>query len=341
MKSRKRKYSLCGMLLISILLMVSGCTGKTSEKETDFQALSSKDNLTVIGCSQLGSESVWRTANTNSIKNIFTKENGYFLIFNNARQKKQNQVKALRSFISQQVDYIVFSPITENGWETVLQEAKEAQIPVILIDRKVNVEDETLYTSWIGSDFEREGKRAGKVLLDILKEQQRSAEDINIVVLKGTEGASATIGRTNGFDYVVKQHKNWKVLEQQGADFTTAKGKEEMAKIIRRHQKIDVVIAQNDDMMFGAVEAIKEAGKTTGIDGDIIVISFDATKQALEMLQDGTINADVECNPVQGEYIERIIQKIKNGDKVNKSYFMPEKVFTKDNVEEYLEKRTY
>lgn len=341
MKSRKRKYSLCGMLLISILLMVSGCTGKTSEKETNFQALSSKDNLTVIGCSQLGSESVWRTANTNSIKNIFTKENGYFLIFNNARQKKENQVKALRSFISQQVDYIVFSPITENGWETVLQEAKEAQIPVILIDRKVNVDDETLYTSWIGSDFEREGKRAGKVLQDILKEQQRSAEDINIIVLKGTEGASATIGRTNGFDSVVKQHKNWKVLEQQGADFTTAKGKEEMAKIIRRHRKIDVVIAQNDDMMFGAVEAIKEAGKTTGIDGDIIVISFDATRQALEMVQDGTINADVECNPVQGEYIERIIQKIKNGDKVNKSYFVPEKVFTKDNVEEYLEKRTY
>lgn len=341
MKSRKRKYSLCGMLLISILLMVSGCTGKTSEKETNFQALSSKDNLTVIGCSQLGSESVWRTANTNSIKNIFTKENGYFLIFNNARQKKENQVKALRSFISQQVDYIVFSPITENGWETVLQEAKDAQIPVILIDRKVNVDDETLYTSWIGSDFEREGKRAGKVLQDILKEQQRSAEDINIIVLKGTEGASATIGRTNGFDSVVKQHKNWKVLEQQGADFTTAKGKEEMAKIIRRHRKIDVVIAQNDDMMFGAVEAIKEAGKTTGIDGDIIVISFDATRQALEMVQDGTINADVECNPVQGEYIERIIQKIKNGDKVNKSYFVPEKVFTKDNVEEYLEKRTY
>ena len=341
MKSRKRKYSLCGMLLISILLMVSGCTGKTSEKETNFQALSSKDNLTVIGCSQLGSESVWRTANTNSIKNIFTKENCYFLIFNNARQKKENQVKALRSFISQQLDYIVFSPITENGWETVLQEAKDAQIPVILIDRKVNVDDETLYTSWIGSDFEREGKRAGKVLQDILKEQQRSAEDINIIVLKGTEGASATIGRTNGFDSVVKQHKNWKVLEQQGADFTTAKGKEEMAKIIRRHRKIDVVIAQNDDMMFGAVEAIKEAGKTTGIDGDIIVISFDATRQALEMVQDGTINADVECNPVQGEYIERIIQKIKNGDKVNKSYFVPEKVFTKDNVEEYLEKRTY
>lgn len=341
MKSRKRKYSLCGILLIGILLMVSGYTGKISEKETDFQALASKDNLTVIGCSQLGSESVWRTANTNSIKNVFTKENGYFLIFNNARQKKENQVKALRSFISQQVDYIVFSPITENGWETVLQEAKDAQIPVLLIDRKVNVEDETLYTSWIGSDFEREGKRAGKALQDILEEQQRSAEDINIIVLKGTEGASATIGRTNGFDSVVKQHKNWKILEQQGADFTTAKGKEEMAKIIKRHRKIDVVVAQNDDMMFGAVEAIKEAGKTTGTDGDIIVISFDATRQGLEMVQDGTINADIECNPVQGEYIERIIQKIENGDKVNKSYFVPEKVFTKENVDEYLEKRTY
>ena len=209
-----------------------------------------------------------------SIQDAFTRENGYMLIFDNARQKQANQIKAIRSFISQQVDYIVLSPIEESGWDTVLQEAKDAGIPVILIDRKVSVDDDSLYASWVGSDFVCEGQDAGYWLEDYMKKQGREDDEVNIVVLKGTKGASATIGRTRGFNEVAKVQRNWNILQQVDGEFTTAKGKEEMARLLDQYEDIDVVVSQNDDMTFGALEAIREAGKTAGVDGDITVISF-------------------------------------------------------------------
>ena len=192
--------------LLFLVLILSGCVKEYGMEDTENTV---DENLIVVGVSQVGSESVWRTANTASIQNVLTKENGYFMIFNNARQKQENQIKALRSFISQRVDYIVFSPITEDGWETVLQEAKEAGIPVILIDRKVNLSDQSLYTTWIGSDFYKEGRMAGNILDEYLTKQHRQEESIRIVVLQGTEGATATIGRTNGFNEVAEAHDNW------------------------------------------------------------------------------------------------------------------------------------
>ena len=195
--------------LLFLVLILSGCVKEYGMEDTENTV---DENLIVVGVSQVGSESVWRTANTASIQNVLTKENGYFMIFNNARQKQENQIKALRSFISQRVDYIVFSPITEDGWETVLQEAKEAGIPVILIDRKVNLSDQSLYTTWIGSDFYKEGRMAGNILDEYLTKQHRQEESIRIVVLQGTEGATATIGRTNGFNEVAEAHDNWLIL---------------------------------------------------------------------------------------------------------------------------------
>lgn len=207
--------------LLFLVLILSGCVKEYGKEDTENTV---DENLIVVGVSQVGSESVWRTANTASIQNVLTKENGYFMIFNNARQKQENQIKALRSFISQRVDYIVFSPITEDGWETVLQEAKEAGIPVILIDRKVNLSDQSLYTTWIGSDFYKEGRMAGNILDEYLTKQHRQEESIRIVVLQGTEGATATIGRTNGFNEVAEAHDNWLILEQADGEFTTSKG---------------------------------------------------------------------------------------------------------------------
>ena len=324
-----------------MLLLFSGC-GKRFETEKASDIYTPvDDNLIVVGVSQIGSESVWRTANSTSIQNVFTKENGYFLIFDNARQKQENQIKAIRSFISQQVDYIVFSPITEDGWDTVLQEAKDAGIPVILMDRKVNVKNESLYTTWVGSDFDAEGKNAGKWLSDYLEHKNLSSEDINIIVLQGTEGATAVIGRTNGFSTIAKEHDNWKILEQLNAEYTTAKGREVMEKMLKRYPDIDVVVSQNDDMTFGALEAIQEKGFTTGVDGDIIIISFDAVRSALEKVEEGIINVDIECNPAQGEYIERVIQDLEEGKSVQKYYYVPEKVFTKENVGDYIDSRTY
>ncbi len=301
-----------------------------------------EENLTVVGFSQVGSESVWRTANTESVHSVFTKENGYFLLFDNARQKQENQIKALRSFISQRVDYIILSPLTEDGWETVLQEAKEADIPVILIDRKVNVKDNSLYATWIGSDFYWEGRAAGEALEQALRKKGISEEEtVRIVVLKGTEGSSATIGRTKGFQEVVDAHENWIILETADGEFTTAKGQEEMERLLDRYSDIDVVIAQNDDMAFGALAAIKRSGRTVGEDGNMLMISFDATKSALELVSQGVIAADIECNPDQGQYADEAIRKLERGEPVAKLYFVEEQIYKKENAAAALEERTY
>ena len=336
----KKKLRMISAILV-VLALLSGC-GQKVEKESGQDTITPKDDsLIVVGVSQLGSESVWRTANTASIQETFSKENGYFLIFDNARQKQENQIKALRSFISQQVDYIVFSPIIEDGWDTVLQEAKDAGIPVILMDRKVNVKDESLYTSWVGSDFTEEGRRAGRWLSTHLEEEGRGGEKVNIVVLQGTAGSTSVIGRTTGFESVAAQHDNWNILEQVDADFTTAKGKEEMKEMLQKYEDIDVVVSQNDDMTFGALEALEEAGKKPGAEGDVIVISFDATRSALEKVEEGLINVDIECNPEQGAYIEKVIRAIEDEASVEKEYFVSERVFTKKNVSSVIDNRSY
>lgn len=301
-----------------------------------------QEDLIVVGFSQLGSESVWRTAHTNSVQDALTKDAGYFLIYNNARQKQENQIKAIRSFISQRVDYIVFSPVTEDGWDTVLQEAKEAGIPVIITDRMVNVEDDTLYTTCIGTDKWEEGRKAGKWLENYLRKKGKANDEkINIIILEGTIGSTAQIGRTEGFAEIVKEHPNWKVLETGLGEFTTTRGKEVMQDILRRHKDIDVLVSQNDDMTFGAIEAMKEANISFGEWGRVAVISFDAVYDALKMVEKGQVNVDVECSPLQGEYVEEVIRKLENGEPVEKSYMVKEEVFTKDNVAEYIDDRSY
>lgn len=303
--------------------------------------MESKGDLVVVGFSQIGSESVWRTANTASVQRALTKEKGYFLIYQNARQKQENQIKTLRSFISQRVDYIVFSPVTESGWDTVLGEAKAAGIPVILMDRMVDVKDNSLYTSWVGTDTKQEGEKAGKWLEEYLQDQDRQYDDINIAVLEGTAGSTAQIGRTQGFESIAERYDNWHILEKADGDFTTAKGKEIMEQFLKRYPDIDVVVSQNDDMTFGALEAIQEAGFTTGAGGDIAVISFDAVHDALIMVEEGRINVDIECNPEQGEYVETVIRLLEQGEKADKAYIVEEQVFTQDNVSDYIDNRTY
>lgn len=299
------------------------------------------EDFIVVGFSQLGSESGWRTAHTASVQEALTKDEGYFLIFSNARQMQENQIKAIRSFISQRVDYIVFAPVIEDGWDTVLQEAKDAGIPVIIIDRMVNVADPSLYTTWIGTDANEEGRKAANWLEGYLEDRSRQSEDINIVVLQGTIGSTAQIGRTEGFEEIAAQHENWHILESASGDFTAARGKEAMAEMLRKYPHIDVLVSQNDDMTMGAIEAMREKGVSFGEWGKVTVISFDATKDVLKLVKKGLINVDVECNPIQGGYIARIIRKLENGETVEKSYVVEENVFTKDNVEGFLDSRTY
>lgn len=305
------------------------------------QAPAETQDLIVVGFSQLGSESGWRTAHTVSIQQALTKDAGYFLIYDNARQMQENQIKAIRSFISQRVDYIVFAPVIEDGWDTVLQEAKSAGIPVIVTDRKVNVQDDSLYTAWIGTDTQEEGKKAGRWLESYLAQRQRLSEEINIVVLKGTVGSTAEIGRSKGFGEIAAGHDNWRILESVTAEFTANKAKEVMRSVLRRYPEMDVLISQNDDMTMGAIEAMQEAGIRFGEGGDVTIISFDATRDALELVKEGRINVDVECNPVQGAYVEEVIQKLEKGELAEKHYVVEEKVFTRENAAEFLENRNY
>lgn len=325
------------LCIIPFFLIGPGLFGGIEVEQTP----SESGDLIVVGVSQLGSESGWRTAHTLSVQNALTKDAGYFLIFNNARQMQENQIKAIRGFVSQRVDYIVFAPVIESGWETVLQEAKDAEIPVIIIDRMVDVKDDSVYTTWIGTDAREEGEKAGRWLERYLREKNRMSEEINIVVLQGTPGSTAELGRTEGFEEIASLHDNWYILESASGDFTAAKGKEVMREMLRRYPSIDVLVSQNDDMTMGAIEAMQEAGVSFGENGKVKVISFDATRDALEMVNDGLINVDIECNPEQGAYIDEIIKKLENGEPVEKSYIVEENVFTKDNVKEFLDSRTY
>lgn len=337
--------------IFSVSMILSGCgispfslsSEKILQEAADAAKSDDEDtgNLITVGVSQIGSESSWRTAHTESIQAALTKENGFFMIFNNARQKQENQIKAIRSFISRQVDYIVISPVIEDGWETVLAEAKAAGIPVILMDRSISVQDESLYTSRVGIDATVEGEKAGLWLEEEMKKRGMENEDINIVVIHGTTGSSSQRGRTKGFNSISRNHTNWHVIDQIDGDFTTSKGKEAMEQLLEKYDDIDVIVSQNDDMTIGALEALNKAGIDTGIDSDVILISFDATRVALDLVAEGVINVDVECNPNQGEYVSEIIKKLENNEPVEKVYIVDEKVFTIDNVNDYLDSRTY
>ena len=339
------KKGIAAALLASQLLFTAGC-GSGEQRETagqlDTEQTMQQDGYIVVGYVQVGSESDWRTTNTQSFKDVFTQENGYYLIFEDGQQKQENQVKAIRNLILQEVDYIVLDPIVETGWESVLEEAKEAGIPVILSDRRAEMEDDSLYTCWVGSDFAEEGRNAGHWLENYLEKQGRSGETVHIVSLQGTLGSSAQIGRTDGFAEVLQQNENWVMLERQSGDFTQAKGQEVMKEFLEKYEDIDVVISENDNMTFGAIEAIREAGRTIGSDGDIIILSFDAVRDALKAIQTGDIAADFECNTLTAPLVEETIRRLEAGESVEKIQYVEETYFDCEmDLSELLESRPY
>jgi simple sugar transport system substrate-binding protein len=290
-----------------------------------------------IGFSQVGAESEWRTANTASIKDA-AKKAGVNLKFADAQQQQQNQVKAIRSFIAQRVDVIAFSPVVETGWETVLREAKNAKIPVILTDRAVKVTDPSLYVSFIGSDFVEEGRRAGRWLLDYAK--KNGDKPLNIVELQGTTGAAPAIDRKNGFAEVIGANPKLKVLRSQTADFTRSKGKEVMEAFLKSEgKKINVLYAHNDDMAIGAIQAIEEAGLKPG--KDIVIISIDGVKGAFEAMKAGKLNVTVECNPLLGPTLIQTAQDVVAGKPVPKRIVVNEGVFPAEVAAKELPNRKY
>ncbi|WP_405015935.1 ABC transporter substrate-binding protein [Kitasatospora sp. NBC_00070] len=288
-----------------------------------------------VGFSQVGAESNWRTANTKSVQDA-AKKAGITLKFSDAQQKQENQIKAIRSFIQQKVDVIAFSPVVESGWDTVLKEAKDAKIPVVLTDRAVDSKDESLYATFLGSDFVEEGKKAGDWLV---KEYQGKTDQVNIVELQGTTGSAPANDRKSGFGDVVKADPKFKVVASQTGDFTRAKGKEVMQAFLKSQPKIDVLYAHNDDMALGAIQAIEEAGKTPG--KDIKIISVDGVKDAFTAMAAGKINVVVECNPLLGDQLMELVKKVKAGESVERRIKTVEGVFTQDQAAAALPSRQY
>jgi len=297
------------------------------------------DGLITVGYSQVGAESDWRTANTESFKSTFVEANGYRLIFDDAQQKQENQIKAIRNFIQQDVDYIVVAPVVETGWETVLREAKAAGIPVILSDRMMELSDDSLYTCWVGGNFLKEGQDSVIWLNDYLKKIGRDNEQINVVLLQGTIGSSAQVGRTQGITEGLAKNANYNLLAKQTGEFTQSKGQEVMESFLKAYPDIDVVFAENDNMAFGAIDAIKAVGKVPG--EDIIIVSFDAVREAFNRMIAGEINCSVECNPLHGPRVAEIIQKLEAGQSVEKVQYVVEEVFDMFNAEEMLPTRKY
>jgi len=327
-------------LTFILLLVISsaGCgTGTPSEQDTSDPLFEENEgiktyNELVVGYSQIGAESEWRTGNTASIKEAAA-DLGVELLFSDAQQKQENQIKAIRTFIAQQVDVIGVSPIVETGWESVFQEAKEAGIPIILVDRRATVSDD-LYATFLGSDFLEEGRNAGRIMVDLLDGKG------NIAELVGTEGSAPAIDRAIGFREIIEDYPDMKIIVSESGDFTRAKGEEVMESFLERYgNQIDGLYAHNDDMAIGAIRAIEAYGLKPG--EDIKIVSVDAIRDAFQAMIDGKINATVECNPLLGPQFFELALKVVNGEEVPKWIPSEESIFFPENAAEILPTRKY
>lgn len=304
-------------------------------------ALASVDSLSaqsakkpVVGFSQIGAESGWRTANTDSIKAEAARR-GIDLKFADAQQKQENQIKALRSFIAQGVDVIAFSPVVETGWEPVLKEIKAAGIPVVLSDRAVKVSDPSLFVTFIGSDFVEEGRRAGEWLA------RKTGGQAVIAELVGTPGSAPAIDRKKGFEEVLARHPGMKIVKSQSGNFTRAEGKQVMEAFLKSPdaKQLTALFAHNDDMALGAVQAIEEAGLKPG--KDIVIVSIDGVKGAFEAMVAGKLNCTVECNPQIGPQLFDLIAKVAAGQTVPARIAVKEGVFDETQAAAELPRRKY
>ncbi|MBB6349629.1 ABC transporter substrate-binding protein [Nonomuraea muscovyensis] len=311
---------------------LAGCGGGGG---ADTSASSGGDGSITMGFSQVGAESGWRTANTKSVQES-AKTAGITLKFSDAQQKQENQIKAIRSYIQQKVDVIAFSPVVESGWDTVLKEAQNAKIPVILTDRAVDSKDTSLYKTFLGSDFVEEGRKAGTWLLE---EYKSGTDPVNIVELQGTTGSAPANDRKAGFQEVIGGEAKFKVIASQTGDFTRAKGKEVMEAFLKAHPDIDVLYAHNDDMGLGAIEAIEGAGKVPG--KDIKIITVDAVKDGMQALADGKINYIVECSPLLGPQLMDLAKKVVKGESVPARVVTEETTFTQEQAKAALPQRQY
>ena len=318
-----KQWTMCLALLGCVVMDIS-CGRKPREPKT--QGKWPKDKI-VMGFAQVGSESDWRAANTVSIKTE-AKKRGVDLRFADAQQKQENQIKALRSFIAQKVDIIAFSPVVETGWEPVLREIKQAGIPVILTDRRVDVTDHSLYVTYIGPDVVEEGRKAARWFV------QNTTGELRVFQMLGTPGASCATDRRLGFEQAIKDHPRIKIIKSQDGNFERGRGKEVMEAFLKTRTEFNALFAHNDDMALGAIQAMKEAGLKPG--KDVKIVSIDAVKAAFEAMIDGELNCTVECNPLLGPQLFDFVEGL-----IRKHIVIREGVFDQSDAAEAIRTRKY
>jgi len=315
-KKRFRSIGRMATICLTCLMLMNGCAPAAPSEEN-----TPDESQVLLGFSQLGSESAWRLGNTKSVQDA-AKRAGVRLMYENAEQKQENQIKAIRSFIAYQVDVIAFSPIVEDGWDNVLTEAKKAGIPVLITDRQINTSDDSLYVGFVGSDFIEEGRKAGQ----FVQKRMADAKRVNIVEISGTVDSTPMRQRGAGFREVLGDDSRFQIIESVSGDFLRSKGKECMQGLLARHKDIDVLYSHNDAMTLGAIEAIEEAGLTPG--KDIVIVTVDGEQKAIDLLKQGKINCVVECTPLIGDVIMTLAKKLAAGESIPRETYSEEKVFS-------------
>jgi len=318
--------SICFVLLILALIIASllTLTKEPAPKEPEQPA------KLILGFSQIGSESAWRTQNTASIFEA-AKKNNIQILYDDAQQKQENQLKAIRSFIVYQVDVIAFVPIVEDGWDNVLKEAKEAGIPVIIVDRRINA-DESLYAGFLGENGFLEGCNAAKFLVEKTKNRESA---INILELSGTENSSVATERADGFRSVISEYEKFNIIHSIDGDFLRSRGKEIMDNILKengglklKNDKIDVIYSHNDSMTLGLLDSLEENKISSS---NTIIISIDAEQKSIDALAAGRLNCVIECNPNLGPTLMNLVMDIHEGKQIPRVTYMEEQVFTEND----------
>ncbi len=320
------------IVALTLLLALFGCGPVVQSPPATPTVAKKMYKDLVVGFSQVGAESEWRTGNTASIQEA-AEQMGVELQFSDGQQLQENQIKAIRTFIAQRVDVIGFSPVVETGWDSVLQEAKDAGIPVIVVDRRADVPDD-LYVTLMGSDFVEEGRKAGRAMVKLLDGKGK------IVELTGTSGSAPAIDRYNGFREIIKDYPGIQIIASQDGDFTRARGKEVMEDILAQYGgQIDALYSHNDDMAIGAIKAIENYGLKPGV--DIKIVSIDAIRDAFQAMIDGKLNATVECNPLLGPKFFELALKVANGEPVPKWIPSDKSVYYPEDAARLLPSRKY
>ena len=329
MTTSRRRFVVLAALALSL---AAGCDQKAANSAKPAAPAPAKKLR--VGFSQIGAESDWRKANTDSIKSE-AEARGYELVFSDAQQKQENQIKALRSFVAQGVDVIAFSPVVETGWEPVLKEIQQAGIPVVLTDRAVQVSSPDLFVTFIGADFVEEGRRAGEWL------GKTTGGKAVVVELQGTAGSAPAIDRKKGFEEAIKAFPGITVVKSQSGEFTRAKGREVMESFLKSPEgkQITALYAHNDDMALGAIQAIEEAGLKPGV--DIKIVSIDAVKAAFEAMVAGKLNCTVECSPLLGPKLFDAVEAIAAKKPVERRIVTGAAVFEQATAATDLKTRKY